>query len=458
MADAKTPTGPIEESIQQAGAENQSAQENTVRGETMAAGMTIPAANAVEVVAVQAGAEVPIAFSLDDVEMTVTGGDLQLDFENGSTLLLQDFATLAAADNPPTLVMADGTMLPGDAVIFSYAGAELAPAAGPALGSGGVGTYRSDMGDTIDGVDRLGVQDPATLATGEGGVLEDDSAVLDEIPPPVATDDDSVLVNEAALDEIQDGYDLAPGTVTGSLPGSTAETDATQTLADNVTDGASPLTYSLVGSPTGTYGTIQINMDGSYTYTLTSPVDGPTADDGANTIDNAEAFTYQVTDAAGQSTTATIYIDIVDDVPTAVIDGPATPAEDTPVTIFVDGNDVEGADGVDWTDSASVYVSSAAAKGTVDYNNDGSFTYTPNAGAEGTDSFSYTIVDEDGDSSEAVVNINLAEDSTPTVSVTDGVVDEAALSDGSDSISPNETTTGTFTITTGNDSGTLSVE
>ncbi|MCD6527108.1 MAG: type I secretion C-terminal target domain-containing protein, partial [Desulfuromonas sp.] len=41
---------------------------------------------------------------------------------------------------------------------------------------------------------------------------------------------------------------------------------------------------------------------------------------------------------------------------------------------------------------------------------------------------------------------------------TDGVVDEAALSDGSDSISPNETTTGTFTITTGNDSGTLSVE
>jgi len=58
-----------------------------------------------------------------------------------------------------------------------------------------------------------------------------------------------VTVNEAALDLSQDGFDLAAGTVTGSLPGSTAETDATQTLADNVTGGFGTKTFTLDGLP-----------------------------------------------------------------------------------------------------------------------------------------------------------------------------------------------------------------
>ena len=190
MADEKTSTGLTEESRQNTGTEKQSGQDIISRGETMApAAMTIPAANVVEVVTVPAGAELPIAFSLDDVEMMVVGGDLQLGFENGSTLVLQGFATEAATDNPPALLMADGTLLPGDAVIFSSADAELAPAAGPALGSGGVGSYRSDMGEVITGLDRLGTQDPGTLAATEGTVLDDQSLPLDENAPPDALDD-----------------------------------------------------------------------------------------------------------------------------------------------------------------------------------------------------------------------------------------------------------------------------
>ena len=154
-------------------------------------------------------------------------------------------------------------------------------------------------------------------------------------------------------------------------------------------------------------------------------------------------------------------IAINDDGPTAVNDGPYSPAEDTAIDIDAKGNDVSGADGVDWAnggETASVYVSSDPGKGTVVYNGDGTFTYTPTAGAEGDDSFKYTIVDGDGDKSEATVTISLATDSIPTVSVTDGVVAEAALSDGSDPLSPAETTTGEFTVTTGNDSGTLYVQ
>ncbi|RON54011.1 retention module-containing protein [Pseudomonas frederiksbergensis] len=128
--------------------------------------------------------------------------------------------------------------------------------------------------------------------------------------------DQDVTVFEKALDLSKDGLDLAPGTVTGSDPTNTGET-ATGTLVGSVTGGTGPLTYSVVGSATGTYGQILINPDGSYTYTLTSaPKTSPNANDGANTL--SESFTYKATDALGNSTTSTIVVNIVDDVPKAV--------------------------------------------------------------------------------------------------------------------------------------------
>ncbi|WP_420795195.1 beta strand repeat-containing protein [Legionella gratiana] len=126
--------------------------------------------------------------------------------------------------------------------------------------------------------------------------------------------DNDVLVEERALDPAQDGADLAAGTVTGSLPNSTAETDASNQL--NATGSTGPYTYSLVGAANGTYGVIQINADGTYTYTLTKAyTTAPDANNGANTEDNRDSFTYQVTDAKGNTTTGTITVDIVDDVP-----------------------------------------------------------------------------------------------------------------------------------------------
>ena len=128
-------------------------------------------------------------------------------------------------------------------------------------------------------------------------------------------DNDDVLVYEKALDTTVSGADLAAGTVTGSLAGDPGETDATNQL--NATGGVGTLTYSLVGSATGTYGTIQINSDGSYVYTLTRPYDtSPDADNGANVEQNRDSFTYLVTDANGNTATATITVDIIDDVPT----------------------------------------------------------------------------------------------------------------------------------------------
>ncbi|MGZ7460208.1 retention module-containing protein, partial [Pseudomonas sp. Ma2-10] len=65
-----------------------------------------------------------------------------------------------------------------------------------------------------------------------------------------AVSDSDVTVYEKALDLNQDGQDLAPGTVIGSLPGNTGET-ASGTLVGSVSGAVGAITYTLVGSATG---------------------------------------------------------------------------------------------------------------------------------------------------------------------------------------------------------------
>ncbi|MGX9051113.1 beta strand repeat-containing protein, partial [Mesorhizobium sp. 14Argb] len=101
--------------------------------------------------------------------------------------------------------------------------------------------------------------------------------------------------------------------VTGSLPGSTAETDASNQL--NATGGVGALTYT-AQTIVGTYGTIHINTDGSYVYTLTSNYLNATANNGVQTISGLENFTYTVTDSVGNTATGSITVNIIDDVPT----------------------------------------------------------------------------------------------------------------------------------------------
>ncbi|WP_262137903.1 retention module-containing protein [Pseudomonas sp. Marseille-Q5117] len=132
----------------------------------------------------------------------------------------------------------------------------------------------------------------------------------------IAVSDTDVTVYENALDLTKDGQDLAPGTVTGSEPGNTGET-ASGTLVGSVSGGSGAITYTLLGNATGSYGQLQLNADGTYTYTLTSaPKTAPSANDGPNTL--SETFTYKATDALGNSTTSTLVVNIVDDIPKAV--------------------------------------------------------------------------------------------------------------------------------------------
>ena len=182
----------------------------------------------------------------------------------------------------------------------------------------------------------------------------------------VTDTDTDVTVYEKALDLTQNGQDLAAGTVTGSEPGNTGETGS-GTLVGAVTGASGAITYSLVGSATGTYGQILLNPDGSYTYTLISaPKTSPNANDGANTLN--ESFTYTATDAVGNSTTGTLVVSIVDDVPSAVASDRSVPAVqiDSNVLLVIDVSgsmvDPSGVSGLSRLDLAKQAISTLLDK------------------------------------------------------------------------------------------------
>ena len=96
----------------------------------------------------------------------------------------------------------------------------------------------------------------------------------------------------------------------------------------------------------------------------------------------------------------------VDNTPVAVDDS-FTIDQDTVLNADISTND----SGLEDT-PVTYSVDSAATNGAAVVNADGSVTYTPNGGYSGSDSFTYTVVDADGDSATAKVTIDVIADST----------------------------------------------
>ena len=153
-------------------------------------------------------------------------------------------------------------------------------------------------------------------------------------------------------------------------------------------------------------GAVVVNSDGSFSYT---------PDPGFLGIDS---FTYTITDTDGDVSTAQVIIDVGGDPepPVAVADN-ATTAEDTPVTISILGNDSDP-DGT--LDPSTVSIVAGPSNGTLVVNADGSVDYTPNANYNGPDSFTYTVQDDEGNTSNvATVNLTIDNTQEPPVAVDD---------------------------------------
>jgi VCBS repeat-containing protein len=166
----------------------------------------------------------------------------------------------------------------------------------------------------------------------------------------------------------------------------------------------SALTAVLVAGPS--HGTLTLNANGSFTYTPAANYNG------------ADSFTYKANDGAADSNVATVNITInsVNDAPVAVNDSYST-NEDTARTVAapgVLGNDTD-ADG----DALTAILVTGPAHGALTLNANGSFTYTPAANYNGSDSFTYKANDGTANSSVATVNITINPVNDPPVAAND---------------------------------------
>jgi VCBS repeat-containing protein len=164
-------------------------------------------------------------------------------------------------------------------------------------------------------------------------------------------------------------------------------------VLDNDTD-ANGDTLTAILDTTTPNGTLVLNADGSFSYTPNQDFAG------------VDTFTYLANDGVLISGIATVTITVtqVNDAPVAFNDEYSV-AEDAVLTIAAPGvlandTDAEG-------DALTVVLVTDVLNGTLDFNADGSFTYTPDANFFGTDTFTYLVTDGTGESNAATVTITV---------------------------------------------------
>ncbi|MGZ8284932.1 MAG: beta strand repeat-containing protein [Allosphingosinicella sp.] len=186
-------------------------------------------------------------------------------------------------------------------------------------------------------------------------------------------------------------------------------------LANDTDVDVEALTVTSPGVYVGSYGTLTLAADGSYTYTPNAAAQG--LDDGETAND---VFNYTASDGTASDTaTLTVTVDGANDAPVANDDAASTD-EDTAVSgnVLTNDTDVDG-EALTVTDPG-IHV---GTYGTLTLAADGSYTYTPNAAAQALndgdtvqDVFSYTASDGTAsDTATLTVTVNGANDGPQTV-------------------------------------------
>ncbi len=148
-----------------------------------------------------------------------------------------------------------------------------------------------------------------------------------------------------------------------------------------------------------------------------------TVNPAANQFGGPVTITLTVSDGVNSSqTTFTVTMLEVNDAPVANADS-ATTNEDNAVSgnVLTNDTDIDNTDGIPGNeDTATAVLDSGPTNGSLLFNADGSFTYTPNANYFGTDTFTYHAVDSDGAPSNiATVTITVNEVNDAPVAVDD---------------------------------------
>jgi len=195
----------------------------------------------------------------------------------------------------------------------------------------------------------------------------------------------SVLAPNAAPQGQADSYNTSEDTpLTIGAPG---------VLGNDSDPNGDGLTATSVSNPAN--GTVSLSPDGSFVYTPDPNFNG------------SDSFTYRASDGSLQSgpVTVTVSVTSVNDAPVAQSDGYAAPGSDQPLTVSASNGVLANDTDADGT-TLTAQKTSDPGQGSVTLSPDGSFTYTPDPGATGQDTFTYTASDGTLDSS-ATVTITL---------------------------------------------------
>ncbi|WP_417818940.1 hypothetical protein, partial [Tritonibacter scottomollicae] len=428
--------------------------ENFSRETSFNATMNLQAAGSIP--ALQPGIQntvvLPDGVELDDIR--VVGRDLVISLPDGSNMVIPDGAVFI-----PQIVI-NGVSVPPLNLAALLVGNEPQPAAGPPQSSGG--NFADPVGNIGDPFALGDLLPPTALAF--SGSQED------FIFPFEPDEDDAVPDVVIVTPENPAGSANATSSVDESgLPARGEEPEGTNAAGNGETTagtiifnpGDEPTIVSIVGlsingvaitavgqTVQGAFGTLTITSinDGSigYSYTLS---------DNTNGDNTSDFFEVSVVDSDGDTATANLTINIIDDVPTAVMDSDSIAAgEYGPATgnVITDaegdgGADTQGADsavvaGVAAGDTGTVLLDAGTVGTTVNglygvltLNADGSYSYVRNADSPGgvQDIFTYTLQDGDGDTSITTLTIDIADSpvtlTLPVSGEAGAVVDEEGL-------------------------------
>ncbi len=362
---------------------------------------------------------------------------------NGTTVLANDSdldVDTLTVNTAPTVAPSNGTLVLNADGTYAYT---------PNTNFSGTDTFTYEVSDGNGGTDTA-VVTITVVATNDAPVATDDTATTNEDTPLNGTtvlandsdlDGDTLTVNTAPIVAPTNGalvlkadgtytytpnanfngtdtftYEVSDGkggtdtavvtiTVTAVNDVPVATDDSATTTEDTVLNGTTVLandadvdgdTLTINTTPTAapTNGTVVINTDGTYAYTPNANFNG------------TDTFTYEISDGKGGTDTATVTITVTaaNDLPVATDDA-GTTAEDTVLngtTVLANDTDADGD-----TLSANPVLIAAPTHGTVGLNTDGTYSYTPNADFNGTDSFTYEVQDGKGGTDTAVVTLTV---------------------------------------------------
>ena len=379
----------------------------------------------------------PAGVQLSDIR--VIGSNLVIILPDGSQMVIPNGAVFV-----PQLVIGDVEVPPTNLAALLI-DAEPRPASGTPQSSGG--NFGVEVGPLDPGVP-LGDLIPPTELTYTPPEFRDAGQEIDE-EPEISIQPDGQPASVAAVDSVEEAglptrNGGEPAGSDESADGNGADNDVpsettTGTIIVDVGDGPSVVTITGAnGVPQvvtvglvvqGEFGTLtitgQVGDNFTYSYTLTDNTSGN---------DTHDDFSVSVEDSDGDVATATLRIDIVDDVPTAVNDtdsiaagefGPATGNVITDAHAGDAGDSDDGADTVGADDAELTAVTGAGETtvneggdfvvegefGVLTIDSEGNYSYVRNEGTPGgvEDVFTYTLTDGDGDTDTATLTIDIGD-------------------------------------------------